>query len=409
MATKKVDAIVIGAGPAGAAAARRLVEGGMETLLVEKEKLPRQKMCSGLLSPWSVSFVHRRFGVIPPSVYTRTPFLRGVAIHAPSLAEPVYIPGVDPIPYIWRDRFDHFLVKGSGAAVRDGLRMVGIEEAGEGYEVLCVRRRKDGKPVRVRLRARYVVAADGANSRAVRLMLPEALRGLPWATAVQVYCEGRVDLDPGYFHTFFHRGIGVYPWANVKDDWILVGALGIGRRKAAGYLRSFLTLLEADYHMRIDRIARREGMAAFMMAPLGRFALGKDDFLAAGDAAGFMHNGGEGISCALNSGDLAGQAVLQAAETGFKALTIYRRIVEDEVALCLDQTNPLRMFKTFPMALDLKAVRRRHSLRDLYLLFKDIRAFGTQDNGLKETGVGAKAKENMVFRLLHGRYPEMDL
>ncbi len=406
MAAKKVDAIVIGAGPAGASAARTLVAGGMETLLVEKKKLPRPKMCSGLLGHWTTNFVHRRFGVIPEEVYVEPPFLKGAALNFPSLPEPVFIPAESPIPYVWRSRFDHFLARASGASIKDGLRMVAIEPEGEGYRVHCTRTRKDGRITRIVLRSRYLVAADSSNSRAVRLMLPEAVRGLPWATGIQLHYQGRIRIDPDYFHAFFHRDVGVYAWANVKDGRILVGVAGIGKSKASQYLRNFLALLKGVYGLKIEETLKREGMVGFMMAPLGRFALGRDNFLAAGDAAGFMHNGGEGISCALTTGDLAGEAVLGAERTGSKAIDIYRRIVKEEMDLCLDQTNLFRMFRKLPLPLDLRAFWRDHSLRDMRLMFRDLKAFGAQDNGMKETGFGEIARRNMIHRFLRGRYPD---
>ncbi len=406
MAAKRVDAIVIGAGPAGASAARTLVAGGMETLLVEKKKLPRPKMCSGLLGHWTTNFVHRKFGVIPQTAYVEPPFLKGVALNFPSSTEPVLIPGKSPIPYVWRDRFDHFLAKASGATIKDGLRMEGIETEGEGYRVLCTRARKDGGSTKVVLRSKYVVAADSSNSRAVRLMLPEAVRGLPWATGIQMHVQGGIRIDPDYFHAFFHRDVGVYAWANVKDGRILVGVAGIGKNKAVQYLGTFLALLKGVYGLKIEETLRKEGMAGLMMAPLGRFALGRDNFLAAGDAAGFMHNGGEGISCALTTGDLAAQAVLSAKRTGSKAIDIYRRIVRGEIDLCLDQTNLVRMFGKLPLPLDLRAFWRDRSLRDIPLILRDLKAFGAQDNGMKETGFGDIARRNMIHRLLRGRYPD---
>ena len=80
MARKKWDTIVIGAGPAGASAARTLVAGGLDCLLIEKKKLPRHKMCSGILSRWTVDFVHRKFGAIPRDVYCKPNFLSGFAV-----------------------------------------------------------------------------------------------------------------------------------------------------------------------------------------------------------------------------------------------------------------------------------------------------------------------------------------
>ena len=46
---KKYDVVVVGAGPGGAAAAKRCVDKGLDTLLIDKHKLPRRKACSGII------------------------------------------------------------------------------------------------------------------------------------------------------------------------------------------------------------------------------------------------------------------------------------------------------------------------------------------------------------------------
>ena len=49
------DAIVIGAGPAGAMAARRLSLAGARVLLVDKKQFPRSKVCGACLSQAALS------------------------------------------------------------------------------------------------------------------------------------------------------------------------------------------------------------------------------------------------------------------------------------------------------------------------------------------------------------------
>src|SRR3954467_7857868 len=44
------DAIVIGAGPAGALAARQLARAGLQTLLIDAKHFPREKVCGGYLN-----------------------------------------------------------------------------------------------------------------------------------------------------------------------------------------------------------------------------------------------------------------------------------------------------------------------------------------------------------------------
>jgi flavin-dependent dehydrogenase len=51
------DVIVIGAGPAGATAAALLADHDIDTLLLEKEKLPRPKICGGAVSKRALSLL----------------------------------------------------------------------------------------------------------------------------------------------------------------------------------------------------------------------------------------------------------------------------------------------------------------------------------------------------------------
>lgn len=406
MAAKIYDAIVIGAGPAGASAARTLTSGGMETLLLEKKNLPRHKMCSGILSHWAVDFINRNFGVIPESAYSAdVPFLTGFAAHSPSLPDGVFLKAANPVPNIWRKDFDFFLAERSGAAIKDSLKVEGVEPEGDRYRVICRRFGKDGRRANTSFRARYVVAADGTNSRAVWTMLPDAYEGIPRGAGLQVHYRGTVDLSPGHYHMFFYPGMGWYTWASLKDGQIRIGAASLGDQKASQNHEKFLGILKDKHGLKIKSTIRREGMSGPMLTPYNRFVLGIDNFLVVGDAAGFMHQGGEGISCALTSGDLAGQAVLNADAGRTKAADLYRASARDEVELCLDQLNPLRMLLKMPMRIDYLSVLREYRPRDLFSLLRDIRSFMTQDLGIDNKMVGKILKKNIVHHLVRGTYP----
>lgn len=56
--TDRVQALVIGAGPGGVVAAKMLAEVGMQTLLVEAKRFPREKVCGGCLNQRAVKNLH---------------------------------------------------------------------------------------------------------------------------------------------------------------------------------------------------------------------------------------------------------------------------------------------------------------------------------------------------------------
>ena len=114
--TYDYDAIVVGGGPAGAAAAKAAVKGGLKTLIVEKKKLPRHKACAGFLLPTAQRYVQEYFGPLPGEVRAEPNTLKGSVFHLPG--------GLDfeyniPMVSVWRYKFDNWLCRDSGAEIWD--------------------------------------------------------------------------------------------------------------------------------------------------------------------------------------------------------------------------------------------------------------------------------------------------
>jgi len=75
MRNENVDVLIVGASLAASAAAKRLVDAGLEVVALERRTIPRDKVCSGILSPadtvsllrTSGRFQQRRSMLLPPA------------------------------------------------------------------------------------------------------------------------------------------------------------------------------------------------------------------------------------------------------------------------------------------------------------------------------------------------------
>ena len=63
---EKHQVVIVGAGPAGASCAKALHAAGIQTLIIEKESLPRHKTCSGVLFGQTQELLQQFFGSLPP-------------------------------------------------------------------------------------------------------------------------------------------------------------------------------------------------------------------------------------------------------------------------------------------------------------------------------------------------------
>ncbi|MEO6121095.1 MAG: geranylgeranyl reductase family protein [Acidimicrobiales bacterium] len=342
------DVLVVGGGPSGAACAYWLAEAGHDVLVVEKKRYPREKTCGDGLTPRSVRQLedmglgpelanHHRFDGLRSIAFGRTLELRWPS--HPDLPNYGYV--------VTRKDLDHLVVE---RAVKAGATLWQSAEAVEPVmdagllRGALVKRKDTGTTEEVR--ARYVVVADGANSRFGRSLGASRDRAYPLGLAIR-----------GYYRSPRHDE----PWIEShldlrdKDGNVLPGygwifPVGDGRiNVGVGLLSTFkqwksvntshLMTAFADYAPRSWDIRPETscGPPTGGKLPMS-FSVGPrvgPTHLVVGDAGGAINPfNGEGICYAYETGRMAAEAVGLALDTGDgMALQHYRRRVGQEYEL----------------------------------------------------------------------------
>lgn len=284
------DVIIVGAGPAGSAAAAELARGGFSVLLLEARRFPRDKACGGGLTPRAQRLLPARVDDIVLS--------RATSVHlrvGAGLSE-VFTSKEAAIWMVRRRDLDQRLAEEAarlGADLHDGEAALSVD----------LRREVRVESARAGYRARVLIGADGAESRVARWL------GLPRPTRWMVGLEAEVPVPPEMPEGRAVVDLSVpdgYAWAFPRGDVYNVGAGTFAPARARGlrsYLGRFVEELRIPPRRPIAPVGHRipTGLAP---GPLHSGAA-----MLAGDAAGVADPFfAEGISYALLSGRLAAGA-----------------------------------------------------------------------------------------------------
>ena len=333
------DVVIVGSGPAGAGAAKALSGSGLETLIVERDKLPRYKMCSGIVFPSSRKFVDDHFGELPSesscAVRNTSKGNRVFAtIDSPVMDVPfsVFDEGEDLEEEgfnTWRAELDSWLCSQTDADLVDCCRFDDFEMDGQEYVVKLRHQEQE-----VSVRTRYLIGADGTLSRVRRTAFPGFEKSVGLLPNYEEIYEGQIDLEPGWLYLFMDRSLtGYFATVFHKDDKIVV-VTGVQQRESVkDYFAAFRSHLEKDHGLVVKSEASRHGIVLTDMSARKNYCLGKDRLLLAGEAGGFLR-GGEGITSSLISGKAAGEAVVESANSGRPAIDHFRDLASEEMETC---------------------------------------------------------------------------
>jgi geranylgeranyl reductase family protein len=301
------DCIIVGAGPAGGAAAYHLAKRGLSVLVLEKAALPRSKPCSGGVSPAIAAWFDFDFSpAIAAQVdQVRFTWQQGDPVQVRLRTEPMWM--------VQRQVFDAFLIEQAvavGAKVQDETSVTGLSFSEGQWQVTTNREI---------LHATYVIAADGAMGICAKLL---GLKGCGRSAIATVAYLNDAPSEPSLAQFDFGQVKNGFIWNFPQGDRAVVSA---GTMEGKGKERELEQQLRAYLG---DRAATLQPAAMNLWSQ--QAPLHTQNALLVGDSAGLADPLlAEGIRPALLSGVKAAVAIAAAQAGDANALARYSQEIHD--------------------------------------------------------------------------------
>ena len=348
------DVIVVGAGPAGSAAAFHCASAGLDVLLLEKSEFPRDKVCGDGLTPRAVAeMVRMGLPIREQDGWIRNKGLRVLGgghrleLEWPELSSyPSY--GLAKS----RMSLDHTLAdhaRSAGAKLQERTNVTGaVRDERSGRVVGVTAKTADGA---AEYRAPIVIAADGVSARLATGMGLEKRMDRPMGVAVRTYFRTPRH-DDAWMESHLELWDGEPRRSNLMPGYGWIFALGDGTANVGlGSVSSTAAATKVDYKALFaawmanapaeweftpdNQVGPVRGAAL----PMGfnRGPLYGNGLMLVGDSAGMISPfNGEGIAYGLQAGRVAADAIAQGLARGTaagreRAFATYQRRMKDDL------------------------------------------------------------------------------
>jgi menaquinone-9 beta-reductase len=333
----EADVIVVGAGPSGATTAFYLAQSGLDVLLLEKARFPREKVCGDGLTPRAVkTLVSMGISVSEQDGWVRNKGLRvigaGQRLELPWPELSSY-PGYGLVRT--RNDLDEALARRAqqaGARLLEGVTVTGPVLGERTGRIEGVTARVAGADGERTYAARVVVAADGNSSRLSVAMGLRKRDDRPLGVAVRTYYQSPRH-DDDYLESWLDlwdgdRLLPGYGWIFGMGDGTSNVGLGLLNTSAAfgntdyhALLRRWLKAMPAEWGYTEENRTQPIRGAALPMG-FNRTPHYHQGLLLVGDAGGMVNPfNGEGIAYAMESGEILARTITQALARARRAET----------------------------------------------------------------------------------------
>jgi len=296
------DILIVGGGPAGSSCAWALRDSGLDFLIVDRARFPRDKLCGGWITPLVVDELeldlkdYARSRTLQPITGFRTGALG---------QEEVSIDCGKVISYgIRRCEFDDYLLRRSGARLR------------ENFTISSIDREPDEWIINGQIRTRMLVGAGGHFCPVARYL------GNHEETQPVVAREVEFEMTPAEAESctvqgeipelYFSRDLCGYGWLFRKEKWLCIGLGRLDPHELPQHLDRFAESMQQAGKFKLEYPRKYSGHAYFLFGHSKR-KLVDDRVLLIGDSAGLAYpQSGEGIRPAVESGLMAAEIILSA-------------------------------------------------------------------------------------------------